>query len=58
MPTLRLGRFGYGTKIKLGTIGPGLKQRLKLYPDSAEARWFVISDQPGLVGCTLPNRGR
>ncbi len=55
---LRLGRFGFGTKIRLGTISPELNQRLKLYPDGAEARWFVISNQPGLTACTLPNRGR
>jgi hypothetical protein len=54
---LRLGRYGYGTKIRLGTIAPGQNQRLKLYPDDAAARWFVVSNQPGLVGCTLPNRG-
>jgi hypothetical protein len=53
---LRLGRFGWGFKIRLGMIAPGQNQRLKLYPDDAAARWFVATNQPGLAACTLPNR--
>ena len=53
---IRLGRFGAGGKIPLGTIGPGSRHLLRLYPDSNPTPWFVTSNQPGLTACSVTRR--
>lgn len=51
--TVRLGRFGSGTELKLGRVAPGSPKLLVLYPDSDPTPWFVTVNDPGLLGCAL-----
>jgi hypothetical protein len=48
---IRIGRFGSGRKLTLGTVTPGNPQAIDLNPDGEPIPWFITSQASGVSVC-------
>jgi len=55
---IRLGRFGSGSKLKLGTVSPGSPRLLDIPIDPNRKSWFVTSEVPGVSICPTEATGQ